>query len=100
MVFIFYLIDKPNALGQRLALRPLHKEYLAKMADKIAFAGPLKSDDDKDMVGSLLAIDFPDRESANEWIRNEPFTKAGIYSTVSVYPFENLWPQKVGFPPN
>jgi uncharacterized protein YciI len=79
MVFIFYLIDKPNALAQRLALRPLHKEYLAKMADKVAFAGPLKSDDDKDMVGSLLAIDFPDREAANEWIRNEPFTKAGIY---------------------
>jgi len=45
-------------------------------------------------------IDFPDRAAANEWIRNEPFTKAGVYATVSVYPFENLWPQKVGFPPS
>lgn len=100
MIFVFHLIDKPNAIAMRLELRPIHKDYLAKMADKVAFAGPLKSDDGKDMIGSLLAIDFPDRAAANEWIRNEPFTKAGVYATVSVYPFENLWPQKVGFPPN
>jgi len=100
MIFAFHLIDKPNATAMRLELRPIHKDYLAKMADKVAFAGPLKSDDDKEMVGSLLVIDFPDRAAANEWIRNEPFTKAGVYATVSVYPFENLWPQKVVFPPS
>ena len=100
MIFVFHLIDKPNATALRLELRPVHKEYLAKMGEKVAFAGPLKSDDDQEMVGSLLAIDFPDRAAANEWIRNEPFTKAGVYATVSVYPFENLWPQKVGFPPS
>jgi uncharacterized protein YciI len=76
MNFVFHLIDKPNAIDMRLELRPIHKDYLAQMAERVAFAGPLKSDDGEDMSGSLLAIDFPDRAAANEWIRNEPFTKA------------------------
>lgn len=98
MIFAFHLIDKPNALEQRIALRPLHKEYLAKMEQQIAFAGPLKSDDNQNMVGSLLVIEFADRAAAQKWINEEPFTKAGVYASVSVYPFENLWAQKVGFP--
>lgn len=98
MIYVFHLIDKPGALQMRLNMRPLHKDYLALQAENIAFAGPLKSDDNQQMIGSLLAIDFPSREAAAAWISNEPFTKAGVYASVSFYPFENLWPQKKGFP--
>jgi uncharacterized protein YciI len=51
------------------------------------------------MIGSLLVIDFEDRAAAMRWVVDEPFTKAGLYQTVSVLPFTNLWPQKAGFPP-
>lgn len=99
MLFTFFLLDKPGALAKRLEMRPAHKAYLAAKADQIAFAGPLLADDGRAMVGSLLVIDFPSREAAQQWLAEEPFTCAGVYASTAVYPFENLWPQKTGFPP-
>ena len=99
MLYAFHLLDKPGALAQRQAIRPEHKAYLATKAEQIAFAGPLLSDDGKTMVGSLLVIDFESREEAQRWLGAEPFTRAGIYASTTIYAFQNLWPQKAGFPP-
>jgi hypothetical protein len=100
MIFLLHLLDGPGAGALRMATRPLHKAYLAKVADRIAFAGPLLADDGQTMVGSLLAIDFDSRDAACQWLRDEPFTRAGLYATVSVHAFQNLWPQRTGFPPS
>ena len=99
MLFTFILIDKPDSSALRSALRPTHKAYLAAVADLIAFAGPFVHDDGSTMLGSLLVIDFPSRDAAHAWLADEPFTKAGLYGSVSVQAFVNLWPQKAGFPP-
>ena len=79
--------------------RPEHKAYLAAAAERIAFAGPLLADDGKTMVGSLLVLDFPSREEAQRWIAAEPFTRAGVYASTGIHAYENLWPQRTGFPP-
>lgn len=99
MIFVMQLIDRPDAAELRAAVRPQHKEYLAGVAGRIAFAGPLTSDDGQRMIGSVLAIDFDGREAAQRWLQEEPFTQAGLYASVSVHAFQNLWPQKAGFPP-
>lgn len=99
MIYIFHLLDKPGGIELRQRMRPDHKAYLAAVADRIAFAGPLLAEDGATMVGSMLAIDFESREAAMQWQANEPFTKAGLYASTSVYAFQNLWAQKTGFPP-
>jgi uncharacterized protein YciI len=99
MIYTFILLDKPGAGELRQRVRPEHKAYLAAVADRIAFAGPFTSDDGQTMVGSLLAIDFDSRESAQAWLAAEPFTRAGLYASSSIHAFSNLWPQKTGFPP-
>lgn len=99
MLYAFFLFDKPAAAELRQRVRPEHKGYLAAIADRIAFAGPLLADDGTTMVGSLLVIDFASREAAQAWLSQEPFTRAGLYACSSVYAFGNLWPQKTGFPP-
>jgi len=99
MLFTFILIDKPDSAALRTSARPTHKAYLAAVADSIAFAGPFVHDDGSTMLGSLLVIDFPSRDAAHAWMAEEPFTKAGLYGSVSVHAFVNLWPQKAGFPP-
>lgn len=99
MIYILTLIDKPDGLPLRLSVRPEHKAYLAAVADRIAFAGPLTTDDGQIMLGSMLAIDFESREAAHAWLANEPFTKAGLYASTTIHAFVNLWPQKAGFPP-
>lgn len=99
MVYVFHLLDKPDAQEMRLRIRPEHKAYLAQVADRMAFAGPLTSEDGETMIGSVLAIEFDNLDAAKRWQADEPFTKAGVYASSSVLPFVNLWPQKVGFPP-
>ncbi|MCV0438738.1 MAG: YciI family protein [Hydrogenophaga sp.] len=99
MIYIFHLLDKPAAGELRQTVRPQHKAYLAQQAERMAFAGPLLADDGVTMVGSLLAIDFPDREAAQHWLAQEPFFMAGLYASTTVHAFANLWPQKAGFPP-
>jgi hypothetical protein len=98
MIYTFILVDKPAASELRQRMRPEHKAYLGDVADRIAFAGPLTHDDGTTMIGSLLAIDFESRDAAHAWLANEPFTRAGLYASVSVHAFVNLWPQRAGFP--
>ncbi len=99
MIYVLRLLDKPGAAELRARLRPQHKAYLGAVGECIAFAGPLTHDDGLTMIGSLLAIDFDSRDAAQAWLAAEPFTRAGLYASVEVYAFVNLWPQKVGFAP-
>ncbi len=100
MIFSFILIDKPDAGELRQRIRPEHKAYLAGVAERMAFAGPLVADDGQTMLGSLLAIDFPSRDAAHAWLADEPFTRAGLYASVTIHAFVNLWPQRAGFAPS
>ena len=99
MLFALRLLDKPDHAALRSRVRPEHKAYLATVADRIAVAGPLTHDDGRTMIGSLLVIDFDSRDAAHRWLADEPFTRAGLYASVEVHAFVNLWPQRAGFPP-
>jgi uncharacterized protein YciI len=99
MIYVILLMDRPGTADLRVQVRPEHRVYLAQLADRMAFAGPLTSEDGQTTVGSLLAIDFPSRAAVDAWLKDEPFTKAGVYEAPVVHVFNNMWPQKVGFPP-
>ena len=99
MIYVFSLMDKAGTAELRQRVRPEHKAYLAAMAERIAFAGPLTTDDGQTMTGSLLAIDFDSRDAALAWLADEPFTRAGLYASSSVHAFVNLWAQRAGFAP-
>jgi uncharacterized protein len=97
MLFAFHLTDRTDAGDLRQRVRPEHKAYLAQVAERIAFAGPLLADDGQAMLGSLLVIDFADRTAALAWLAQEPFTRAGLYGESKLHAFTNLWPQRAGF---
>ena len=99
MLYAFHLIDRPGSAALRLQMRPEHKACLAQLQERIAFAGPLLQDDGQTMIGSLLVIDFPGRAAAEAWLAQEPFHRSGLYASVQVQAFSNLWPQRIGFAP-
>ena len=99
MIFAILLMDRPGTAQLRIEVRPEHRAYLAKQAERMAFAGPLTSEDGKTVVGSLLGMDFPNRADVDTWLKDEPFTKAGVYEKPIIHVFNNMWEQKVGFPP-
>jgi len=99
MIFAILLIDRPGTADLRIQIRPEHRAYLAQLSDRMAFAGPLTSEDGQTVVGSLLAIDFPSRAAVDAWLKDEPYTKAGVYEKSIIHVFNNMWEQKAGFPP-
>ena len=99
MIFTIFLMDKPGTADLRVQIRPEHRAYLAKQSDRMAFAGPLTSDDGKITLGSLLVMDFENRHELENWLQEEPFTVAGVYEKPVIHVFNNMWQQKVGFPP-
>jgi uncharacterized protein YciI len=92
-------MDRPGTADLRVQIRPEHRAYLAQQSHRMAFAGPLTSEDGKTVVGSLLAMDFENRAEVDAWLQDEPFTKAGVYEKPVIHVFTNMWAQKVGFPP-
>lgn len=96
MLYVFLLVDRADAAELRALHRPAHKAYLASVAERICVAGPLLSDDGLTMTGSLLVIDFDDRAAAAAWLRDEPFTRAGVYARHELHAWQSLWPQRSG----
>ena len=99
MIFAILLMDRSGTSELRIQIRPEHRAYLAEQSERMAFAGPLTSEDGKIVVGSLLGMDFPSRADVDTWLKDEPFTKAGVYEKPIIHVFHNKWEQKVGFPP-
>jgi uncharacterized protein YciI len=97
MLYSLYNIDNANT-DIRSTKRPEHRAYLARYAEQIAFAGPLLGADGTTPTGSLLVMEFASQDDVDAFIANEPYAVAGLYASISVRPFVNLWPQKAGFP--
>lgn len=97
MIHIFFLVDKPDSGALRQRIRPEHKAYLAAVANRIAFAGLLVTDDGQTMLGSLLAIDFESRDAAHAWLADEPFTRAGPADVLQIAVWRHVfdWLQTV-----
>jgi uncharacterized protein YciI len=87
-LFVISYIDKPNALALRMANREAHLAY-AHADDKpvkVKLGGPYL-DDKGDMAGSLLIVEAPDRAAALGFTENDPYVKAGLFSSIDVRPY-------------
>jgi len=87
MLYVILGKDKPNS-SARLDNYEAHKAYLSKSPVKIVFSGPLVDDKNRDaMIGSLFLIDAESIEQVQDFNRNDPFHKAGVWETVYVEAF-------------
>ncbi len=93
MLFAIYCRDKKDHSQVRLDNRPAHVEYLKTFAGQHVCTGPLLTDDGQGMIGSLLVMDFADRAAAEDFARNDPYAKAGLFDSVAITPFRKVFPQ-------
>ena len=56
----------------------------------VRYAGPLLSDEDETMMGSLIVIEAENKEEALNWSKNDPYNKAGLFQSVKIYRFKHL----------
>jgi uncharacterized protein YciI len=84
MLYIIYQEDRPDGAEIRAAAREAHFAYLDKHADILVLGGALLADENATRTGSVLIVNVPTRAAADAFSENEPFRKAGLFSSVKV----------------
>ena len=80
--------DDNGALGRRMAAREDHLAGIRKLKEQgHLVAGGAILDDDGNMIGSTVILDFPDRESVEKCVAEDPYTKGGVWRDVTIRPF-------------
>ncbi|TCT08185.1 YciI family protein [Aquabacter spiritensis] len=88
MLFVVLKKDKPDHQKVRADVRPEHLEFLNANKDKIAFGGPILTEDGSGMVGSILTVEAESAAEAKAFLENDPFAKAGLFESVEVVPWK------------
>lgn len=79
--------DDTGALERRLNARDEHLRLAEKMKSdgKLLFATALLNDGGK-MIGSILIVEFENREAVDSWLKVEPYIKGEVWQRVEVVP--------------
>ncbi len=97
MLYAIYCIDRAHAGSLRTDTRPAHVDYLKSQSDKIVLAGATLTDDGGTMTGSMIIISVPDRAAAETFSANDPFTAAGLFSSVAIHRMRKaFWGPEIG----
>jgi hypothetical protein len=90
MQFILLAYDgtDPDALQRRLNVREEHLRRISvlKKGGKFLLGGAILDDEGK-MIGSMLIYDFPDRQSLEEKLKDEPYFTGGVWEKTKIHPF-------------
>ncbi len=84
MLYIIYQEDREDGGAIRAAQKAEHLAYLDKHMNILVLGGALMEDDAVKRVGSCLILNVPDRAAAEEFSRNEPFRRAGLFKSVKI----------------
>jgi hypothetical protein len=89
--FAIHCIDKPDSGDLRAASRPAHLVHINSLGAGVLIAGPLLRPDGRAM-GSLLVIDFDDRDAAIAFANADPYHQAGLFESRSVTNWHKVLP--------
>jgi uncharacterized protein YciI len=85
VLYIIYQEDRDDGAAEiRAAKREEHLAYLDKHQNILVLGGALLEDDGIKRTGSCLIINVPSRAAVEDFSRNEPFRKAGLFKSVKI----------------
>jgi uncharacterized protein YciI len=77
-----------EASGRRLSARPEHLDRIRdlKKSGEFLFGGAIL-DGNGNMIGSMIVFEFPDRETMDERLKDEPYIYASVWKKIEIVPF-------------
>ena len=84
MPYIIQTRYKADSGDLHAQTRAAHLEYLKLNLGSLLAAGGLIDDDGSGAHGGVIILDTDDREVAESFIANDPFSKAGLFESVNV----------------
>jgi len=88
--YIVTCLDKKNSLKKRLKNRELHLEYLKSLKNKLILAGPILNKTNKPK-GSVLILQFKNKVELNNFLKNDPYSKVGLFKTINIEKFKKVF---------
>ncbi|MGV3764581.1 MAG: YciI family protein [Chitinophagaceae bacterium] len=77
------------ALERRMAARPAHFESASRLkAEGHFIMGGAMLDEQGKMNGSVMVVQFPDRQALNEWLKTEPYLLGKVWEEVDIRDFK------------
>ena len=83
MQFLIKAYDGEGMLKKRMEVRPRHLEGMKALGKQIICAGGLLDDSGK-MKGSVLIVDFSDRNALNDYLEHETYVIEGVWQKIEV----------------
>jgi len=93
-MYALICFDCPDSTALRDQHRAAHMEFLKQHSEKIVFGGPLKNTPDGASTGALIVVDCATRKEAEDFIADDPFHRGGVYESVAVRAFKQVFPPK------
>ncbi|MDB1123654.1 YciI family protein [Vibrio algarum] len=98
MWYVIFSQDVENSLAKRMSVRDKHLARLQILRDegRLLTAGPLPAIDSENpgeagFTGSTVIADFPSLLEAKQWADADPYIDAGVYESVIVKPFKQVF---------
>lgn len=77
-----------GALDRRQQTRPSHLGSIGPLVDagNVLVGGAILSESG-DMIGSMVLVEFPEREDVDAWLAEDPYVTEGVWREIEVTPF-------------
>ncbi len=83
MQFMIKALDGEGKLAKRMEVRPRHLAGMEKLRSHIICAGGLL-DDEGEMKGSVLILDFLTRDDLDSYLASEPYVLEQVWEKIEV----------------
>ncbi len=83
MQFVITAYDGAGMLEKRMEVRPLHLEGMERLKEHLIAAGGLLDDEGK-LKGSVLIMEFQNRDEVDENLANEIYVKEHVWVKIAV----------------
>ena len=85
MLYVIYCEDRDDGAAEiRAEHRERHLAYLDAHQDRLVLGGALLGEDGMARLGSMLVLNVPSLQAAEDFSVNEPFRRAGLYKSVRI----------------
>ena len=84
MLWTISCTDKPDTAAIREKTITIHREYLGSQKGILILAGATQTDDGNTAIGSLFVLNVNSRAEAKAFSDGDPFTKAGVFASVTI----------------
>ena len=91
MAYLIYAIDRDNVDSKRENLRSAHRAHLKSAGSKLLESGALLSDDGTKIIGGITLLDTDNKNEAEEFANNDPYSINNIRKQVYIVRWRRRW---------